>query len=132
MKHSTFALAAFALLFSSCGKSTSTVSSKTNSEECCTGILVKKGICGQYVIELQSVDAQGLEIAANWYDSTSGKSYQNVFTVANPCDFPTAFKQGDKVNFTVGNSAKNICSLCEAFTPTPAARNIIFTSGKTK
>ena len=131
MIHIKVAFIAFVFVLCSCHKSTSTASSKADSDGCYSGKLVKKGICGQYVVELQSVDAQGLEIAASWYDSSSSISYQNVFTVANPCDFPATIKQGKTINFTIATSAKNTCSLCEAFTPTPAAKNIVFAGCKT-
>ena len=131
MKDFKVVFIAFVFISGSYNKSASTASSKANLEGCYNGKLVKKGICGQYVIEVQSVEAQSLEIAASWYDSSSSISYQNVFTVANPCDFPATIKQGAPVSFTVGTSAKNTCSLCEAFTPTPAAKNIIFEGCKT-
>lgn len=113
-----------------CNKPTSPSSSKAVSD-CLTGKLVKRGICGQYVIELQSANAQGLEIAESWYDPSSAISYKNVFTVANACDFPSAIKQGEIFTFTLADKGLNTCSLCEAYTPTPSARNLISVPCKT-
>ncbi len=121
-----------ALAFGSfaCNKPTSKISSKAVSD-CLTGKLVKRGICGQYVIELQSSDAQGIEIAESWNDPSSATSYQNVFTVANPCDFPSAIEQGEIFAFTIAGKGINTCSLCEAYTPTPSAKNLISVHCKT-
>ncbi len=109
----------------SCNKAGSGASSKT-AVECLEGRLVKRGICGQYVIEVLSPGARGMEVAASWNDPSSGISYKNVFTVANPCDFPGTIKQGDAFRFAPGTSGKTACGLCEAYTPTPAAKNVIF------
>lgn len=115
---------ALAFVLFSCSKPASSIASKA-VPGCYTGKLVKKGICGQYVIELQSSDKESLEIAAMWNDPSSATNYQNVFTVANPCDFPANIKQGEAFTFTIAGQEINTCALCEAFTPTPAAKNLI-------
>src|SRR5688500_16407755 len=61
---------------------------KPDTDGCYTGKLVKKGPCGQMVIEILSADKSGLQYAAQWTDPVSRKLYQNVFTVHNICDFP--------------------------------------------
>ncbi len=130
MTHLKVFVIAFAFGSFACNKPKSVISSEAISD-CLMGKLVKRGICGQYVIELQSADAQGVEIAKSWNDPSSATSYKNVFTVANPCDFPSAIKQGETFTFTLADKGVNTCSLCEAYTPTPSARNLISVNCKT-
>ena len=130
MIHLKVVLIALAFVSFTCNKPASPISSEAVSG-CYTGKLVKKGICGQYVIELQSTRTQDLEIATTWNDPSSATNYQNVFTVANPCDFPASIKQGETFTFAIASKEINTCALCEAFTPTPAAKNLIAVGCKT-
>jgi hypothetical protein len=91
---------------------------------CFQGRLVKKGICGQRVIELVGAGT-GLAAARHWRDSLSGKDFENVFTVANPCDFPATVQQGDTFEFRLTRTPGGGCVQCYAYTPVPAEKNNI-------
>ncbi|MEO8172178.1 MAG: hypothetical protein ABI581_03810 [Sediminibacterium sp.] len=92
---------------------------------CFKGRLVKKGICGQRVIQLLSEPVDAIPMARNWTDSMSGKKYQNVFTVANPCDFPAAVKEGEDLTFSITTTPGSGCITCYAYTPVPGENNAI-------
>lgn len=92
---------------------------------CYKGKLVKKGICGQRVIQLLSEPSDAIVIARNWTDSFSGKKYVNVFTVANPCDFPAAIKEGDDLTFSITATPGSGCITCYAYTPVPKENNLV-------
>jgi hypothetical protein len=94
------------------------------------GKLVKRGICGQYVVQLMGAPADGIVYAQQWTDSMSHKSYENVFTIANPCSFPATIKEGDSFGFSITQTADSACIQCRAYTPTPAERNNIITGCK--
>jgi hypothetical protein len=92
---------------------------------CFKGRLVKRGICGQRVIQLMSEPTESIVIARNWTDSMSGKKYQNVFTVANPCDFPAEIKEGEDFTFSLTTTPGSGCITCYAYTPVPKEGNNI-------
>jgi hypothetical protein len=92
---------------------------------CVTGVLVKAGICGQRVIKITSQNKGGLAYAARWEDQSSGKTYENVFTVAKSCAFPTTMKEGEQINFKLTTDTANECAQCLAFTPVPGEKNNI-------
>jgi hypothetical protein len=123
-----FVIALVSILFG-CSKPASTIPKGVS--ECLTGKLVKKGICGQYVVELQSTGAQDVEVEKSWNDPSSATNYQNVFTVANPCDFPSTIMQGEVFTFTLVSNGTNTCGFCQAYTPTPSSRNFISLNCKT-
>jgi hypothetical protein len=100
---------------------------QAGSTACMQGKLVKRGICGQYVVQLMSEPADGISYAKQWTDSMAQKSYENVFTVSNPCNFPASIKEGDTFNFTITSEADAPCIQCRAYTPTPSQRNNIIT-----
>lgn len=97
----------------------------TNKDSCLDGILVKKGICGQRVIEIISKDKSGVSYDSLWKDESSGKSYQNVFNVENTCSFPATIEEGDKFSFMVSSDNNNDCMQCQAYTEVPNKKNII-------
>lgn len=94
---------------------------------CFQGKLVKRGICGQRVIQVLDQQVSGLELARNWTDSLAHRQYENVFTVANPCNFPADIKEGDTFSFTVVTAEDSPCVQCYAFTPVPAQQHRIST-----
>jgi hypothetical protein len=98
-----------------------------NANSCFKGKLVKRGICGQRVIQLLSEPVDAVIMATQWTDSLSGKQYQNVFTVANPCDFPASIKEGEEFNFSITTLPGENCATCYAYTPVPKENNKIAT-----
>lgn len=95
------------------------------STTCLKGKLVKRGICGQRVIELIGEPVEALAMATQWTDSLSGKNYNNVFTVGNLCDFPASIQEGEEFNFTITTTPASNCATCFAYTPTPKEKNNI-------
>lgn len=95
-----------------CGKkSTGTVKYKARLEI--------QGICFNYTISLlDPVDT--LDINADWTDEMTNKSYSNVFSLGNPCDFPATIKQGDEFYFTIDTATKKDCAVCMAYYPKPS------------
>lgn len=93
--------------------------------QCITGILVKKGICGQRVIKINSQNKDGIAYAVRWKDDTSGKTYENVFTVENFCSFPASINEGEEFTFKLTSDRSNNCVTCMAFTPVPEEKNSI-------
>jgi hypothetical protein len=122
MRPLSFILSMLAFAFFSCAKP---LSSAEENSPCIKGQLVKKGICGHLVIAYVSGDSTGLQLNEQWKDTTTGKVYSHVFTVANPCDFPDNLNEGAQVDFSVVNKGLKQCSLCEAYTPVPPASNHI-------
>ena len=96
---------------------------QTKQRGCFKGKLVKRGICGQRVIQLLSEPSAGIAFAVNWTDSLSGKQYAKVFSVGNTCDFPVSVKEGDEFSFTLTNIPAPDCIQCYAYTPVPAEKN---------
>lgn len=97
---------------------------------CFKGKLVKRGICGQRVIQLISEPTESIVMARNWTDSMSGKKYENVFTVANPCDFPAALKEGEDFTFSITTTPGSGCITCYAYTSVPKESNNIVSGCK--
>jgi len=98
-----------------------------SSDTPCTleGRLVKKGICGQYVVQYLSGDTSGLSKSKQWTDPSKGKVYYDVFTVANPCDFKETIQEGAIFSFSLSRATSKNCTLCEAYTPVPYTKNKI-------
>ena len=90
-----------------------------------TGILQKVGMCGQRVISNTSSNRSGLSNAPVWTDSSSGKTYENVFTVDNFCNFPSRLKEEAVVNFTITDTIRTQCIACQTYTPVPKEKNNI-------
>jgi hypothetical protein len=103
---------------------------QSDTAVCMQGKLVKRGICGQYVVQLMGEPADGILYAQQWMDSMSHRSYENVFTIGNPCSFPASIKEGDSFGFTITQTADSVCIQCRAYTPTPSQRNNIVTGCK--
>ena len=97
--------------------------------DCLKGILVKKGICGQRVVKINSETKVGISYATAWKDESTGKTYENVFTVENVCSFPSAINEGGEFNFKLITAKDGDCIQCQAFTPVPKEKNNITVKG---
>ena len=84
-----------------------------------SGKLVKKGICMNYVIEVNDSDFPQDMIEEKWTDESSNREYKNVFRLESICDFPESIKENDSFNFVIDNDKENLCAVCYAYTPTP-------------
>jgi hypothetical protein len=82
------------------------------------GKLEIAGICMNYTISVVEGDADAA-VVDNWTDEMTNKSYQNVFRLGNPCDFPATIKQGDEFYFSIDTTKGKDCAVCMAYYPTP-------------
>ncbi len=106
------AVAAITISAADCGE-------KNKNNTTYKGRLEIKAICSNYTISLLEGTIDSTQIAANWTDETTNKSYRNVFRLGNPCDFPDSLQQGDEFYFTIDSSATKPCTVCMAYYPTP-------------
>lgn len=95
------------------------------SATCFKGRLVKRGICGQRVVQLLSAPADAVVMAREWTDSLSGKKYENVFTVGNLCNFSASIAEGEVFDFSITTEQPANCVTCYAYTPVPREKNNI-------
>ncbi|GAA4323923.1 hypothetical protein [Flaviaesturariibacter amylovorans] len=86
---------------------------------CYKGRLEVKGLCQNYTIKVVSGTIDPALVQAKWTDETTGKEYENVFALGNPCVFPERLNAGDEFWFLIDNSGKQDCIRCMAFYPTP-------------
>jgi hypothetical protein len=86
------------------------------------GRLEIAGICSNYTIGLLEGDPGQNAVEANWTDETTGKQYDNVFRLENPCEFPGTIKQGDEFYFVIDSSIQKPCTVCLAYYPTPTKK----------
>ncbi len=99
---------------------------KNTMEVSLKGKLVIKEICGHYVIQVIEGNLDSSFLVNAWRDDKRNKTFDKVFTVANACDFPAKFNEGDEFNFYLTQSpAPQACIFCMAFYPTPSKRNAI-------
>jgi hypothetical protein len=101
--------------------SNSDCQSKTAAEKL-KGRLEIAGICSNYTIRVLEGDPGKDVVEANWTDETTGKQYDNVFRLENPCDFPATIKQGDEFYFVIDSSNRKPCTVCLAYYPTPTKK----------
>ena len=92
--------------------------SKTNIKPF-SGKLIKKGICMNYVIQVNDINFPQDLIEKKWADEFSQIEYENVFALESVCDFPENIKEGDFFSFMIYNEKKNLCSVCLAYSPVP-------------
>lgn len=118
-----YCTALFLLLLAACSPKPQDNPSST----CFRGKLVKRGICGQRVVQLLGTPVDAVTMAPSWTDSLSGKMYSNVFAVGNPCDFPSSIKEGEEFNFSITQTPGSDCVTCYAYTPVPREKNNIAT-----
>ena len=78
-----------------------------------------KALCMNYTIRLLEGNLDTSKITGTWTDETTGKSYTNVFGLANPCDFPSSINQGDEFFFSIDTAKVQNCAVCMAYYPTP-------------
>ena len=83
------------------------------------GKLVLKGICMNYVIQVNDDNFPRNMIEENWSNEFSDQEYQNVFALKSVCDFPESIDEGDSFNFVIDNDKDNFCAVCEAASPVP-------------
>ncbi len=83
------------------------------------GKLVKKGICMNYVIQVNDSNFPNDMFEKEWTDESSNKEYKNVFRLESVCDFPESINENDTFNFIIDNDKENLCDVCYAYTPTP-------------
>lgn len=81
-----------------------------------------KAICMNYTMRLLEGDIDTSLITETWTLENTSKSYNNVFGLANPCDFPATIKEGDEFYFTIDSLPKSDCAVCMAYYPTPPKR----------
>lgn len=82
--------------------------------------LETKGLCMNYTLRLVEGNIDTSLVDASWTDEIKGKTFNNVFGLANPCDFPTTINEGDEFYFTIDTAKPKNCAVCMAYYPTPA------------
>ena len=96
---------------------------KCNSKKAGDGVykakLEIKGICMNYTLRLLEGNLDTSMVDATWTDESTGKSYTNVFALANPCTFPASIEEGNEFYFQIDSSGKRDCAVCMAYYPTP-------------
>ncbi|MFN2457961.1 MAG: hypothetical protein ABR502_07160 [Chitinophagaceae bacterium] len=104
---------------------------KNELQKCYKGRLEIKGICMNYTISVQGEGINIDLIEKTWTDSHTGKTYQNVFALGSPCNFPADIKEGDEFYFKIKNAADENCAVCMAYYPKPEKALVItvFKSG---
>jgi hypothetical protein len=98
------------------------------NNNCYTGKLVIKGICGQRVIEVidYGKGQKGkLSVDTVWINPGKGEKFYNVFSVQNMCDFPSAIDQGDTFSFRIADAKVKDCMNCMAYIAVPDTGNTI-------
>ena len=108
-------LSAFASLLLSSGD----CGNKKTGNTTYKGRLEIAGICMNYTIGVIEGEIDDDLIAEKWTDESSHISYEDVFRLGNPCDFPATIKQGDEFYFTIDTIKGKECAVCMAFYPTP-------------
>jgi len=88
---------------------------------CYKGRLEIKGICSNYTIKLLEGSLDTAQIAANWTDENTSKSYTDVFGLGSPCTFPPSINEGDEFYFMM-DTVKQLCNVCLAYYPTPGKK----------
>jgi hypothetical protein len=101
-----------------------TVSAKDCNEKKETGKLYKarleiKAMCMNYTIKLLEGNISPAKINSTWTNETTGKSYTNVFGLANPCSFPVSINEGDEFYFVLDSSKTKPCAVCMLYYPVP-------------
>ena len=84
------------------------------------GRLEIKGICMNYTISVLTDGFDTSLIADSWTDDVTGKTYQHVFRLGSPCNFPADINEGDEFDFVIDTTSKQVCAVCEAYYPTPS------------
>ncbi|MEN9549438.1 MAG: hypothetical protein RIR12_2029 [Bacteroidota bacterium] len=83
------------------------------------GRLAIAGLCMNYTIQLVEGEMNPALIDTAWTDESSGKKYNRVFALKNPCQFPSSIQEGQVFSFVLDTTAQPPCARCRAFYPTP-------------
>ena len=83
------------------------------------GKLEIKQLCMNYTVRLVKGDLDTSKIVSSWTDESTNKTYNNVFGLRNPCQFPHSIKQADEFYFVIDTPSKKECVVCMAYYPTP-------------
>ena len=97
---------------------------------CLKGKLEIEGICMNYIISVKEGEIDPDLIESSWQDPATGTTYQNVFTLEDPCSFPDNIKEGDEFYFYVTEKSNYDCIVCLAYRPTPQKHLQISISNK--
>jgi hypothetical protein len=103
---------------------------KNNPDNVWTGKLVVTAPCEHFVVQLQSGPvADSSILTKSWTDSTTDRSYTNVFKVSDLCTFEFSHLQvGDVFTFTLnGTPPAQSCAVCEIAPsfPMPSTSNAV-------
>jgi hypothetical protein len=91
----------------------------TDEREIFIGKLVVKGICMNYVIQVNDDNFPSNMLEENWTNEFSEIGYQNVFALKSVCDFPEDIEEGDTFSFLIDNDKEILCPVCLAYSPIP-------------
>ena len=83
------------------------------------GRLVVKGICMNYVIQVNENNFPSSMLEESWTNEFSEIEYQNVFALKSVCDFPDNIEEGDTFSFVIDNDKEILCRICLAYSPVP-------------
>ncbi|MEO6253626.1 MAG: hypothetical protein ABIO79_09985 [Ferruginibacter sp.] len=95
---------------------------KKDSGSVYKGRLEIKAICMNYTVTLLEGNMDTAKIVSNWTDETTKKSYNHVFALENPCNFPATIKQGDEFYFVIDTATVAPCAVCMAWYPVPGKK----------
>ncbi len=101
--------------------------SKCNEKKKDTGTVYKgrleiKAICMNYTIKLLEGNIDTSLIVSNWTDETTKKEHNNVFALANLCNFPGSIKEGEEFYFSIDTLSSKPCMQCMAYYPIPGKK----------
>lgn len=99
--------------------------SKPNKPVTYKAKLETKALCMNYTLRLLEGNMDTSLVTASWTDEVTGKSYNNVFGLDNPCTFPAGIQQGDEFYFVIDTTRQKECAVCLAYYPTPPKKLVI-------
>lgn len=118
----TLLISSLLVFGSSCSKADNKEKTSENvdalSTTCFKGRLEIKAMCGNYTVKVLEGNIDPSLIQQSWKDRTTGKTYENVFRLANSCNLPSSVKEGDEFYFQIQNKNEE-CAECQAYYPTP-------------
>ena len=89
---------------------------------CFKGRLEIKGVCMNYTIKVLEGNIDPSLIQATWTNPQTNITYENVFGLANTCNFPPTIAEGDEFYFVISEKPLENCGVCQAFYPTPGKK----------
>ena len=95
------------------------VCSDSAKKDCLEGRIIRV-TCATTVIQVLNNDTIGVD---GWKDSMSSdaQTYDNVFSVANKCDFSESYKAGQKFRFKISEKKSADCMVCMMYDAPPEA-----------